>query len=84
MKRKSKYHNLNLELQLEVQRLRRKIGLMQVELDFKTELKDEAMQRYVDESISRWNSAIRASNGPRPTETPEQYSARLVAANRKK
>lgn len=83
MKRKSRHHSLNLELQLRMQRLERKIALMQVELDFKDQLKNEAMQQYVNDSISTWNSAVRATSGPRPKETPAQYNARLVAANKK-
>ena len=45
--------------------------------------KDEAMRDFVNMRISQLNSAIRSTNGPRPGESPEQYRARLVAANKR-
>ena len=87
MKRRSKAGRtavqLNLDLQVEVIRLRDRIAKMQVELDFREQLKDEAFQKYVTDSISAWNSAVRSTNGPRPNETPAQYQQRLIEANRK-
>lgn len=43
--------------------------------------KDEAHREYVNLRIAQINAAIRATNGPRPGETAEAYSSRLVAAN---
>jgi hypothetical protein len=82
-KRKSKYNNLNLELQKKVAKLEKQIEVQQAQLDLREKLKDEAMQRYVNDSIAIWNSAIRATGGPRPNETSAEYNARLVKANKK-
>lgn len=83
-KRKSKYNSLNLELQKKIEKLEKKNDVLQAQLDLRAQLKDEAMQRYVNDSIAIWNAAIRATGGPRPHETAAQYNARLVEANKKK
>lgn len=63
----------------EVTMLRGKV----VEQEIYSAAKDEAMRDFVNMRISQWNSAIRSTNGPRPGESPEQYRARLVAANKR-
>lgn len=64
----------------EVTRLR----AAKVEREVKLEAKDEAMNAFVSARIAEWNSAIRATNGPKRGESEASYRARLVAANTKK
>ena len=66
------------KLSAEVAMLRGKI----VEQDIYSTAKYEAMREFVNQKISRWNAAIRATNGILPGESMQRYQARLVAANR--
>jgi hypothetical protein len=79
----SKNHSLNVDLQLEVQGLKRRVMELEAQLAVRTELKDEAMQRYVSDSIAAWNAAIRSCGKPKPGESEAQYKARLLAYGKK-
>lgn len=57
----------------EVTGLRAKI----VEQEIYSTAKDDAMREYVNDKIAKWNTAIRATNGPKRGELGTAYRARV-------
>jgi hypothetical protein len=82
MIRKNKQTSLNIKLQRQVVYLEAKVKELSIKLEARDIIKNEALQKYTDDMIALYNSAIRSTGGPKSGETADQYRQRLCLANK--